>query len=52
MSRVDIKAVLSDPKLREKMMVRAIIALQNREGIPTTEKQARAAYKKAVKKGA
>jgi hypothetical protein len=46
MRRVDIRAILADPKLRRKMMVGAIIALQAREGIETTQAQAEEAYDK------
>jgi hypothetical protein len=44
MRRVDIKGILSDPKLRRELCVGSIVALQNREGIPTTREQAEAAY--------
>lgn len=45
--RVNIRAILKDPALREELMVRVIIAVQAREGIETTPEQALAAYKKA-----
>ena len=44
--RVDIKAILADPKQRRELMVRNIIATQAREGIKTTREQAEAAYDK------
>jgi len=43
----DIKKILSDEKLREDLIVQTIIATQAREGIKTTEEQARLAYRKA-----
>jgi hypothetical protein len=48
--RVDIKAILSCPVQRRELMVATIIATQAREGIVTTEEQARRAYD-AVRKG-
>ena len=42
--RVDVKAILADPDLRRKLMVRTIQATQAREGIETTEEQAERAY--------
>ena len=42
--RVDLKAILADPDLRRKLMVRTIQATQAREGIDTTEEQAERAY--------
>ena len=42
--RVNVKAVLSDPDLRRKLMVSTIQATQAREGIDTTEEQADRAY--------
>ena len=42
--RVDVKAILADPDLRRKLMVRTIQATQAREGIDTTEEQAERAY--------
>ncbi len=47
--RVDIKAILNDPALRKKLCVGAMIALQAREGIVTTQEQAEAAYDKVLK---
>ncbi len=44
MRRVNIRAILRDPKLRRDLMVGAIVALQAREGIDTTRQQAEAAY--------
>ena len=38
--RVNVKAILADPDLRRKLMVRTIQATQAREGIETTEEQA------------
>ena len=42
--RVNMKAILADPDLRRKLMVRTIQATQAREGIETTEEQAERAY--------
>ena len=42
--RVNVKAILADPDLRRKLMVRTIQATQAREGIETTEEQAERAY--------
>ena len=42
--RVNVKAILADPDLRRKLMVRTIRATQAREGIETTEAQAERAY--------
>ena len=42
--RVDVKAIIADPDLRRKLMVRTIQATQAREGIDTTEEQAERAY--------
>ena len=42
--RVNVKAILADPDLRRKLMVRTIQATQSREGIETTEEQAEKAY--------
>ena len=42
--RVSIKAILADPDLRRKLMVRTIQATQAREGIETTTEQAERAY--------
>ncbi|MGO9118777.1 MAG: hypothetical protein ACLQPD_14360 [Desulfomonilaceae bacterium] len=42
--RFDIKGILADPDLRRKLMVPTIQATQAREGIETTEEQARRAY--------
>jgi hypothetical protein len=42
--RVNIRAILADPKLRRDLMIRTIIATQAREGITTTYDQAAAAY--------
>jgi len=44
--RVDIKAILRDPRQRRELMVQTIIATQAREGIETTREQAEAAYDK------
>lgn len=46
MQRVPIKKILADPVLRRKLMVGAIQAIQNREGINTTVEQAERAYDK------
>ena len=45
--RVSIKDILKDPNQRRDMMIRAIIAIQSREGINTTFEQAKQAYIKA-----
>src|ERR1039458_8741230 len=42
--RVDLRKILADPELRRKLMVSTIQATQAREGIQTTEEQARRAY--------
>ena len=42
--RVNVKAILADPDLRRKLMVRTIQATQAREGIETTTEQAERAY--------
>ena len=42
--RVNVQAILADPDLRRKLMVRTIQATQAREGIETTEEQAERAY--------
>ena len=42
--RVSVKAILADPDLRRKLMVRTIQATQAREGIETTTQQAERAY--------
>ncbi len=44
MGRVDIRAILADPGKRRRLLVGAILALQHREGIPTTVAQATNAY--------
>lgn len=46
MHRVNIRAILADPKLRKELMVQTIIATQAREGIDTTRDQAAQAYEK------
>ena len=46
MRRIDVKALLADPVKRKALMVPALIALQAREGITTTQEQAEAAYDK------
>jgi hypothetical protein len=46
MKRINIKKILADPKKRRELMVRALIAIQAREGIETTREQAEAAYDK------
>lgn len=47
MKRFNIRAILRDPALRRRMMIRVIIATQAREGIVTTPAQAAAAYEAA-----
>jgi len=42
--RVDIKSILRSPELRRDLMVGAILALQHREGVATTRKEAEIAY--------
>ena len=44
--RIDIKQILNDPVLRRELMVETIQAIQAREGIVTTRKQAESAYDK------
>jgi len=46
MRRVNIKAILANPKLRRELMISTIIATQAREGIDTTYQQASDAYDK------
>ena len=46
MKRYDIKRLLGNRALRKQMMEGAIKALQNREGINTTEEDAERAYEK------
>jgi hypothetical protein len=46
MTRVDIRAILANPKLRRELMISTIIATQAREGIDTTHAQASDAYDK------
>ena len=48
-TRVDIWGILSSPEDRRELMVRAIMAIQAREGIPTTKEQAERAYDKVVR---
>lgn len=40
MGRVDLKGILANKELRRELMVPAIKAIQNREGIDTTTEQA------------
>jgi hypothetical protein len=44
--RADLRAILADPVKRRDLFVEVIVATQAREGIETTEEQARAAYDK------
>jgi hypothetical protein len=44
--RIDILEILRDGGRREQMFVRLIMAMQAREGIITSEDQARQAYRK------
>ena len=46
MRRVNLRAILADPKLRRELLVSTIRATQAREGITTTQEQAEAAYDK------
>jgi hypothetical protein len=46
MKRIDIKAILRNPKQRRKLMIQTLIAMQAREGITTTPEQAAAAVDK------
>jgi hypothetical protein len=48
LARIDIKAILRDPKKRRELMVRTIIATQAREGVKTSRAQAEAAYDKVT----
>lgn len=43
MRRIDIRAILRDPKQYRDLMARVIVATQAREGIVTTAEQAEAA---------
>lgn len=47
--RVNIRRILAMDNLREDIFVRVIVATQAREGIITTEQQAREAYRKVSK---
>lgn len=47
--RINLKAILANPKLRRELMVSTIISTQAREGIVTTREQAEAAYDKVRK---
>ena len=49
--RMDVKAILADPKLRRDLMIPTIMAMQAREGIDTTYEQAAAAYDKVRAEG-
>lgn len=42
--RVDVRAILADPRQRRELLVRTLIAIQAREGITTTREQAEDAY--------
>lgn len=44
--RIDIIRILNDKELRKDLFVQTIIAIQAREGIETTKKQAEEAYDK------
>lgn len=44
MRRVDLKAILNDPRLRRKLFAQVIVATQAREGISTSMCQAYSAY--------
>jgi hypothetical protein len=44
--RINLEAILDDPKKRKALLVRCIIATQAREGIVTTQEQAEHAYDK------
>ena len=44
MSRVNIRAILLDPARRKDLLVRASLAIQHREGLPTTFEQMAKAY--------
>jgi hypothetical protein len=44
--RIDIRAILRDPRQRRRLMVGCIVATQAREGIKTTREQAERAYDK------
>ena len=52
MRRVDIRAILADSKQREDICVRVIVATQAREGITTSEDQAREAYRRVLRERA
>jgi hypothetical protein len=40
MRRVDIRAILAEPEKRRELLIRALMALQAREGIETSREQA------------
>ena len=46
--RVNIRAILGNPKARRDMIVRVIVATQAREGIETTTEQAERAYDRVM----
>ena len=48
MRRIDIKAILANPKLKRKLFVQVIITTQAREGITTSYVQACCAYDKVL----
>lgn len=52
MSRVNIRAILADPRLRTHLMCQALRAIQAREGIETTPKQAWRAYRQVQREKA
>lgn len=45
-----LRGILADPKLRRELFVRAIQAIQAREGIDTSRAQAERAYDKAQRR--
>lgn len=47
--RVDLKALIGNPKLRREMCIRGIMATQAVAGIRTTYEQAARAYDKVIK---
>jgi len=49
MKRIDIKAILRNPRQRRELMIQTLIATQAREGITTTPEQAAVAVDKVAK---
>ena len=48
MRRLDVRAILTDPAQRRRLIVGLIVATQAREGIDTTPEEAGAAYDRVL----